>query len=139
MSVEHFIDTNVLVYAAAAAPDEEEKRKRAFECIEKGNFGLSTQVLAEFYVTVTTKIRRPIPVQDAAEWVGWLSEFEVIAVDAALVRVGIELSQRFQISYWDGAVIGAAEALGAATLYTEDLNHGQLYGSVRVVNPFLDG
>ncbi|HEX2257188.1 MAG TPA: PIN domain-containing protein [Afifellaceae bacterium] len=139
MSVESFIDTNILVYAAAAAPHEEEKRRRAFQCIEMGEFGLSTHVLAEFYVTTTRKVRRPIPVEDAAEWVGWLSEFEVIAVDAALVRIGIELSQRFQISYWDGAVVGAAEALGAATLYTEDLNHGQLYGSVRVVNPFLEG
>jgi predicted nucleic acid-binding protein len=138
MSVESFIDTNVLVYAAAAAPHEEEKRRRAFQRIEARDFGLSTQVLAEFYVTTTRKVRRPIPVEDAAEWVEWLSEFDLIAVDAALVRIGIELSQRFQVSYWDGAVIGAAEALGARTLFTEDLNHGQLYGSVRVIDPFRE-
>ena len=46
------------------------------------------------------------------------------------------MSVRFKISYWDGAIIAAAEALGAETLYTEDLNDGQLYGSVRVENPF---
>lgn len=138
MSVESFIDTNILVYAAAAAPHEEEKRRRAFRCIETRDFGLSTQVLAEFYVTVTRKVRRPIPVADASEWVDWLSGFEVIAVDPALVRIGIDLSQRFQISYWDAAVIGAAEAIGAKTLYTEDLNQGQLYGTVRVVNPFRE-
>jgi predicted nucleic acid-binding protein len=136
MSVESFLDTNVLVYAAAAAPQEEEKRRRALGCIETGDFGLSTQILAEFYVTTTRKIRRPIPVEDASEWVEWLSTFDVIPVDAALVRIGIDLSQRFQISYWDGAIIGAAEALGAKTLYSEDLSHGQLYESVRVVNPF---
>ena len=47
--------------------------------------------------------------------------------------------ERHQISYWDAAVIGAAEALGAAILFSEDLNHGQLYGSVQVVNPFHTG
>jgi predicted nucleic acid-binding protein len=138
MSVESFLDTNVLVYAAAAAPHEEEKRKRAFACIEEGGFGLSTQVLAEFYVTATMKVQRPISVEDASEWVEWLSTFEVMAVDTALVRIGIDLSQRFRISYWAGAGLGAAEALDAKTLYTEDLSHGQLYGSVRVVDPFRE-
>ncbi len=51
----------------------------------------------------------------------------------------IEASIRHEISYWDGAIIAAAESLGASILYTEDLNHGQHYGSVRAVNPFLDG
>ena len=46
---------------------------------------------------------------------------------------------RYELSYWDGAIISAAESLGASILYTEDLNHGQHYGSVRAVNPFLHG
>jgi predicted nucleic acid-binding protein len=41
------------------------------------------------------------------------------------------------LSYGDGAIVAAAEVLEANTLYTEDLNHGQLYGRVRVVNPFV--
>jgi predicted nucleic acid-binding protein len=49
----------------------------------------------------------------------------------------VEVSQRFHISYWDGAIVAAAEALGATVLYTEDLNHGQRYGTVRVENTFL--
>ena len=61
----------------------------------------------------------------------------VVAVDADLVREGIRHSIRYQISYWDAALIAAAERLDAPTLYTEDLNHGQLYGSVKVINPFL--
>src|SRR5664279_838560 len=56
--------------------------------------------------------------------------------DKVAVRAGIELSQRFKISFWDAAIIFAAERLGAPVLYTEDLNHGQFYGDVRVVNPF---
>lgn len=57
-------------------------------------------------------------------------------IDADLVRRAVALSHRHVISYWDAALIAAAERLDAPVLYTEDLNHGQLYGSVRVVNPF---
>jgi predicted nucleic acid-binding protein len=60
-----------------------------------------------------------------------------VTVDQPLIRVGIEISLRYRIDYWDGAILAAAERLGAGTLYTEDLNHGQSYGPVRVVNPFL--
>ena len=56
--------------------------------------------------------------------------------DSLIVKVGVEISRRYGISYWGGAIVAAAEELGAPTLFTEDLNHGQPYGSVRVVNPF---
>ncbi len=59
--------------------------------------------------------------------------------DYPLIVAGIEAALRSGISYWDGAIIAAAERLGASTLYTEDLNHGQRYASVRAVNPFLPG
>jgi predicted nucleic acid-binding protein len=59
-------------------------------------------------------------------------------VDPALIKVAILLSAHYKISYWDAAIVAAAEALGATTLYSEDLNHGQSYGSVRVENPFRD-
>ena len=64
-------------------------------------------------------------------------ECPCVPADAAPVRHGAEIAQRYRISYWDGAIIAAAEGLRAHTLYTEDLGHGQLQGSVRVVNPFL--
>jgi predicted nucleic acid-binding protein len=54
-----------------------------------------------------------------------------------LIEIAIELSWRYRISYWDGAILAAAERLGAEIVYTEDLSHGQTYGPVRVVNPFL--
>ena len=61
----------------------------------------------------------------------------LLDTNVLVVKIAIEISQRFQISYWDGAIIAATEALGARTLYTEDLNHGQVFGAIRVVNPFL--
>ena len=62
---------------------------------------------------------------------------DCVTVDKTLIRVAIVLSLQHRISYWDGAILAAAERLGAEIVYTEDLSHGQTYGPVRVVNPFL--
>ena len=137
MSVEAFIDTNVLIYAAAGRVDEPEKYARAWDLLDEAKFGLSGQVLAEFYVNALKKPRIPLNALEAARWVDKLSTVPVVEVDANLVREAIRHSLRYEISYWDAALIAAAERLDAPILYTEDLNHGQLYGAVRVVNPFL--
>ena len=138
MSVEAFLDTNVLVYAAAGGEGEDAKRRQALRLITDYNFGLSAQVLQEFYVTVVRKIATPLSAADALEWIEQLEAFPCQPIEASLIKIGAEIGQRYQISYWDGAIIAAAEALGAETLFTEDLNHDQKYGSVRVVNPFFE-
>ncbi|SDR46054.1 Predicted nucleic acid-binding protein, contains PIN domain [Rhizobiales bacterium GAS113] len=137
MSVEAFLDTNVLIYAAAGRISEAAKQRRALACVEAANFGTSGQVLAEFYTNVTRKPARPLDRSEALDWIERLAEFPVIPITADLVRMAIGLSARYQVSYWDAAILAAAEELGAPTLYSEDLNHGQVYGSVKVVNPFL--
>ncbi len=136
MRAESFLDTNVFVYAAAGCGDEEPKRERALALIDEEDIGISAQVLQEFYVTVTRKIENPMTSEQALEWVEQLEAFPCLAVDASLVKVAAEVSERYRISYWDGAIVSAAQLLGAETLYTEDLNDGQLYGTVRAVNPF---
>lgn len=136
MSVECFLDTNVLVYAVGGRGVDEWKRIRAFELMEPAQFGTSGQVLQEFYINVTRKIKTPISTVEAATWVDRLSTRPVAPVDTSLIKVAIEVSQRYRISYWDGAIVAAAMSLDAPILYSEDLNHGQSYSSVRVVNPF---
>jgi len=136
MSVDCLLDTNVLVYAAAGRGPEEAKRKRAVELIANEDFGLSAQVLQEFYVTVVRKIDVPLTAEQALEWIEQFDAFPCVVTDRALVKIAIELSQRHQISYWDGAIVAAAKASGAVVLFSEDLNHGQRYGTVQVVNPF---
>jgi predicted nucleic acid-binding protein len=59
-------------------------------------------------------------------------------VDRGIVMRGIELSRTYRINYYDAALLAAAERLGAPIFYSEDLNHNQLYGPVRAVNPFLE-
>ncbi len=136
MPVDAFLDTNVIVYAVDSSEQEAEKRERALHLLEEKHFGLSAQVLQEFYVTVTRKIAVPLAPAVALEWIEQLEVFPCVATDSALVKVAAEISERYRISYWDGAVVAAAEFLGAETLYSEDLNHGQRFGSVQVVNPF---
>ena len=137
MNVDAFLDTNVLVYAAAGREKEAAKRARALDLIDEVDFGLSAQVLQEFYVTVVRKVEAPLSPAEALEWIEQLEAFPCQPLDSGLVKLGVEISQRYRISYWDGAIVAAAEALGARTLFTEDLNHDQTYGAVRVVNPFI--
>lgn len=136
MNAEVFFDTNVLVYAALGIGKEERKRQRAVDLIKSEDFGTSAQVLQEFYVTVVRKAARPLSALQASEWIEQWTQFPCQAIDRQLVQVAIEWSQRYAISYWDAAILAAAAALGARTVYSEDLSHGQMYGSVRVINPF---
>ena len=136
MTVKAFFDTNVLVYAAVGAGKDEPKRRRAMELVESVDFGISAQVLQEFFVTVVRKASRPITAAQAMEWIEQWLAFPCQAIDHQLVRIAVEKSERFKISYWDAAILAAAEALGADTVYSEDLSHAQRYGRVRVTNPF---
>ncbi len=108
------------------------------DVVQRSDFGLSAQVLQEFYVTVTRKIRKPVAPEYAVALMDEYRVFPTVPTDYPLIVSAVELSLRYGISYWDGAIVAAAEALEAATLYTEDLNHGQRYGRVRAVNPFLE-
>lgn len=136
MRAECFLDTNILVYAAASNPAEADKRQTSLKLIEDEEFALSAQVLQEFFVTVTRKLERPMSPSQAMEWIEQLEAFPCLPVDAALVKIAAEISERYRISYRDGAIIAAALRAGARTVFSEDLNDGQLYDGVRVLNPF---
>jgi predicted nucleic acid-binding protein len=136
MTASVFFDTNILVYAAIGTGKDERKRKRALDLIESEDFGTSAQVLQEFFVTVAKKASRPLSAAQALDWIEQWAAFPCQVIDHQLVRIAIEQSERYGISYWDAAILVAAEALGAHTVHSEDLNDGQRYGRVRVVNPF---
>jgi len=136
MSVDCFLDTNVLVYAASGTEADRAKRGKAQALIATANFGISTQVLQEFYVSATRKAHIRMPPRIALEWMEQLDGRPCISVDPDLVKLAAAFSIRYQISYWDGAILAAAEALAAQVVYSEDLQHGQMYQTVRVENPF---
>ncbi|HXC23478.1 MAG TPA: PIN domain-containing protein [Solirubrobacteraceae bacterium] len=137
MSARTFLDTNVLVYLFD--DDEQDKQECSREILEDsepGELVLSTQVLSEFYVTVTRKLAQPLEPALATEAVDWLRLLSVVSTDTALVRSAIDTSRSAQLSYWDGLVVAAATRAACERLLTEDLNDGQRFGPVRVENPF---
>jgi predicted nucleic acid-binding protein len=137
-TVPHFLDTNVLVYAAMERKGEEAKRVRAVDLLQAGEFGVSTQVLQEFYTTVTRSSAVALSPERAVMWLERFVRLPCVSNTPVHVMRSIETARRYQISYWDAAIIVAAGELGATILYTEDLNHGQAYGTVTAINPFLD-
>ena len=117
---------------------DERKRQRALALIESEEFGTSAQVLQEFFVTVTRKAVRPLSAAQALEWIEQLTAFPCCAIDHRIVRIAIEQSERHRVSYWDAAVLSAAQLWHVKTVYSEDLNEGQQYSGVRLINPFAN-
>lgn len=132
-----FVDTNVLLYAVSTAPDEADKCERARSILDSEDLALSVQVLQEFYVqaTRTTRVDRLAHDQAAALVESWL-RFPVQEITPQLMRDAFSTAARWQISYWDAAIVEASRASDCATLLSEDLQHGMDFAGVRVVNPF---
>ena len=139
-SARQFIDTNVLVYADDASAGEKHTRAHSLldELWASGNGCLSIQVLQEFYVTVTRKVTRPLPIAEAAQIVADLSVWKIHAPQAEDVLGAIEIQQRYGIAFWDAMVVRSALRLGCQTLWSEDLNPSQAYEGVTVISPFAE-
>lgn len=139
MKAAYFVDTDVLLYRASTDETELPKRRVAEALLRRDDIGLSAQVLAEFYHNATNKPGLRMPAEKAAAIVDSLTLLPVIPITSEIVQSAIRLRQRYQISYWDGAILAAAKELGATTVLSEDLAHGQIYDGVTVLNPFLPG
>jgi predicted nucleic acid-binding protein len=133
-----FFDTNLLVYLFdSASPEKQGRAREVFsERAQRDEVLLSTQVLQEFYVTVTRKLAAPLSADEAERLVRDFAVFPVVSTDAPLVVAAIALSRRHRLSLWDAMIVVAARAGGATELLTEDLQHGQVLEGVRIVNPF---
>jgi predicted nucleic acid-binding protein len=136
MTAMAFVDTNVLLYAASQADADREKRAIARQVLTEPEIRFSAQVLQEFYVAAVTKQRLEMTHEEALAVLHSLSGFPVWPITSELVFEAITSKQRYQISYWDAAILVAAKQLGCGIVYSEDLNDGQEYDGVRVVNPF---
>jgi predicted nucleic acid-binding protein len=132
-----FVDTNILLYAVSFAPAEAEKALRASDILSQTDLALSTQVLQEFYVQATrSSTKSPLTSAEASALISTLTRFPIADITPDLVQAAIASQVRWQISYWDAAIVEAARTLGCDVLLSEDLQDGQEFGGVRVVNPF---
>jgi predicted nucleic acid-binding protein len=132
-----FFDTNVLVYCTDTSTPLKQAvaRDLVLQASHAAEAVLSTQVLIELFNVVTRKQR--MPPENAQALVQAYARWPVIQSDASLVTMAIEKSIQHQLSIWDAMVLEAALRSGAETLYTEDLQHGQRFGTLTVINPFL--
>ena len=133
-----FVDTNVFVYLHDDS--EPQKKTRADEWISllvRDRSGrVSFQVLQELYSTLTSKRRLKVDVAEARLIVRELVVWQPIAIDIAMLERAWVLQDRFPLSWWDALIIAAAQTCECKVLLTEDLQHGQEFGAVQVVNPF---
>jgi predicted nucleic acid-binding protein len=133
-----FVDSNVLVYLFDQdSPDKKAAAQRIIQMEgAAGDLLLSTQVLQEFYVTVTRKLATPLKPETALDAVERFSAFSVVAVEVSLILAAIRRSQADALSFWDCLIIDAALAAGAQRLLSEDLQDGRVIDGMRIENPF---
>ena len=134
-----FVDTNVLLYAVSALSEDAGKRLRALSLLEAEDLALSVQVLQEFYHQATRPSRLgAITQEEALQFIESIGHFPVQDVTLGLFRSATAISRRFRLSYWDGAILAAARALGCDAVYSEDLSSEQDYDGLRVIDPFTE-
>ena len=133
-----FVDTNVLVYVfdADAVAKQTCARNLIIEHLGSSTLALSTQVLLEFYWTVTRKPEIPLPHAVAVGFARQLLAAHVVAPSADLVGAAMERSGSGQLSVWDALILAAAESCGASVLYTEDRHLLSVAAGLDIVDPF---
>lgn len=136
MPARSFLDTNVLVYTDdKAAPA---KQRIALSLVAEhrraGTAVVSLQVLQEYFVTITRKLR--VDPQIARRKVELLAEFDVAALEVADVLAAIDLHRLHGLSFWDALVVRSAKQTGCSVLLSEDLQAGKEIDGIRIVNPF---
>ncbi len=138
MSDKVFFDSNILIYVYDTRDPikQSQAQELLLNATQSQTAVLSAQVLGEFFVVVTRKIRQPMSPSEAAEVIAELGALEVMPLDFSLVQRAIVTQQKYGTSYWDSLIISAAERAGCVRIYSEDLNNGQLYHGIEVQNPF---
>jgi predicted nucleic acid-binding protein len=135
MTVPAFVDTNVVVYALGVDTD---RRETAIKLLVEGVL-VSAQVINE---TVSVLLgKQKFSREDAYEVAQSLLDLcEVLPVDTETIRSAMHLATHYSLSHWDALIVAAALLAGCDTLYSEDMQHGQVFdGQLVVINPFFTG
>ncbi len=132
-----FFDTNIFIYVVSAAPADRAKREIAQRLLLESEFCLSVQILQEFMDVTLRKKHLGLTHAEISDMIRHLLAYPLVETSVALAQRAFDIKIRFGIRYWDAAMVAAALELGCQTIYSEDLSHGQDYGGVTVLNPFL--
>ena len=138
MNAKIFIDTNILVYAFDSS--EKEKQEIAQNLLANegstGEIALSTQVLQEFFVTVTRKLKEPLSIDNASKTIQLFSAYPLIQINPRLILRAIERHQYESFSFWDALIVEAALQSDSQILFSEDMQDARQIGKLKILNPF---
>lgn len=135
-----FVDTNVLIYAHDVdAGRRHEIARELLRTLWADRAGiLSTQVLQEFYVNVTRKLRKPLAKSEARSLVDTYASWCVEGIVTGDIIAAFQLEDQARIGFWDALIIAVAARAGARRIATEDLNDGQSIAGILIHNPFKE-
>lgn len=140
MSGKVFVDTNILVYAHDLdAGQKHQTARKSIETLWENRCGmLSTQVMQEFYITLTRKITRPVPGNTVRSILRNYLSWQTVVNDPGIIFLAGEIQEQNRISFWDALIVSAAFSGNAGIILSEDLHHEQLIQGIRIQNPFMD-
>ncbi|MBL8318247.1 MAG: PIN domain-containing protein [Burkholderiaceae bacterium] len=136
-----FVDTNVLLYSEDGADADKQSRALVWlkELWTRRCGRLSTQVLSEFYVNATRRLKPAMPSGDARAEVRRYQRWHPWQVDQATIEAAWAVESRYKLGFWDALIVAAAQQQACEILLSEDLQHDQRFDAVRVINPFVLG
>lgn len=138
MTVKSFVDTNILLYSRdSVGPEKQRIASTLLEQLWEKKLGrLSTQVLNEYFVNVTQKLKPGLSKETAWEDVSLYKEWDPMPIDMLLLERSYTVQKKYGLSWWDSLIVGAASRSGCEIIYSEDLSHEQMYFGIQVINPF---
>ena len=131
-----FIDTNVLIYAADTCAPIPRKTRIARKLLLQPELHLSVQVLNEFTVNARHPKKLNLSFDQELHWIECWLRYPVHSITTATFLRARYFQHKFQLSHWDSLILASAEGADCQRLYSEDLNPGQRYEQIEVVNPF---
>lgn len=140
MSAKFFLDTNIFVYSFEETASA--KARTAIQLIRRAIGSrtgvVSYQVAQEFFNVAMRRFSRPMTAAEAEQYLA-MTFRPLLAVHSslALYSEALQIVQRWKISWFDGLIVASAIASRCEVLYSEDLQHDQKFGNLRVCNPFL--
>lgn len=135
-----FLDTNIFVYSIDSSAEQKEKRDVARKLVKthirEESGVISIQVIQEFFQVATTKIRTPISVEDALEFMQYMASLQIVPPDFDMVVAAARIHQKHFISFWDALILQAAKTADCFQVLSEDLQDGFRLDDLTVKNPF---
>jgi len=141
MSGKFFLDTNILVYTFDETDSKRRERARTLvaEALSESSGIISCQVIQEFLNAALRKFSKPLTAVDAERYLTVvLDPLCAVFASVELYHQAIDIAERWKYSFYDSLIIASALQAGCPVLYSEDLQHGQKIGNLRILNPFVE-